>query len=44
MGMVDETKESGVVTGVTTGVFSGFGQALRKAGNGTIKLLTFWAG
>ena len=44
MGMVDETKKSGVVTGVPTGVFSGFGQALRKAGNGTIKLLTFWAG
>jgi putative exosortase-associated protein (TIGR04073 family) len=44
MGMVSESQKSGVVTGVPKGVFSGFGQALRKAGTGTIKLLTFWAG
>jgi putative exosortase-associated protein (TIGR04073 family) len=44
MGMVSETKKNGPVSGVPMGVFSGFGQALRKAGNGTIKLLTFWAG
>jgi hypothetical protein len=44
MGMVTETKKDGLVSGVPTGVFYGFGQALRKAGNGTIKLLTFWAG
>ncbi len=44
LGVVSETKKNGPVSGVPTGVFSGFGQALRKAGNGTIKLLTFWAG
>lgn len=44
MGMVSESRKSGMVTGVTKGVFAGFGQALRKAGTGTIKLLTFWAG
>jgi hypothetical protein len=44
MGVVTETRENGPVSGVPMGVFSGFGQALRKAGNGTIKLLTFWAG
>jgi len=42
--MVDESRENGAAIGVTKGTFSGFGKALRKAGNGTIKLLTFWAG
>jgi putative exosortase-associated protein (TIGR04073 family) len=42
--MVDESREKGAAAGLTKGTFSGFGKALRKAGNGTIKLLTFWAG
>lgn len=44
MGMVTESRKSGAMTGVPKGVFSGFGQAVRKAGTGVITLLTFWAG
>ena len=42
--IINESRQNGVATGVTKGVFSGFGAAVRKAGTGTVKLLTFWAG
>ena len=37
-------KKDGVVVGSTVGVVGGFGSALRRAGNGAVRMLTFWAG
>jgi len=37
-------KKDGVVAGSTAGVAGGFGSALRRAGHGAVRLLTFWAG
>lgn len=37
-------KKEGLVSGSTVGVVGGFGSAVRRAGNGAVRLLTFWAG
>lgn len=37
-------KQDGVVAGGTVGVVGGVGSALRRAGHGAVRLLTFWAG
>lgn len=44
MGAYRKGKKDGVVAGSTVGVVGGFGSALRRAGNGAVRMLTFWAG
>jgi len=43
-GMVRQGRKRGVAGAGTVGVVGGIGSTVRRAGNGAIKLLTFWAG
>jgi len=43
-GVVKEGRKGGAVAGSTKGVVGGFGSTLRRAGNGAVRILTFWAG
>lgn len=43
-GVYTRGKKHGLVSGSTVGVVGGFGSAVRRAGNGAVRLLTFWAG
>jgi len=43
-GVVTQTKRRGAVAGGATGAVGGFGAAVRRAGTGAVRILTFWAG
>ena len=43
-GVMETGQEEGAVAGGTKGTVRGFGSTLRRAGNGAVRILTFWAG
>lgn len=43
-GVVAQAKRRGAVAGGAAGAVGGFGAAVRRAGTGAVRILTFWAG